>query len=157
MDKTTEEIAQDYIAMGHSVSLITDIIAGDAMADDTAEDKQGAVDRNVEHLELMVAKDYWTDEDMTAVNSAITAGNGYTAQGENMTEQSNIIKIYDKEYDQSAFDANQKLIVSHIKVLQQKVTNLRFELDQASVAQDAFINKLVASLDKPVVEEKDVG
>ena len=25
----------------------------------------------VEHLELMVAKDYWTDEDMTAVNKAI--------------------------------------------------------------------------------------
>jgi hypothetical protein len=40
MDKTTEEIAQDYTAMGHSVTLITDIIAGDAMADDTAEDKQ---------------------------------------------------------------------------------------------------------------------
>ena len=33
------------------------------MADDTAEDKQGTVDRNVEHLELMVAKDYWTDEE----------------------------------------------------------------------------------------------
>ena len=79
MDKTTEEIAQDYIAMGHSVTLITEIIAGDAMADDIAEDKQGAVDRNVEHLELMVAKDYWTSESMTAVNSAITAGNGYTA------------------------------------------------------------------------------
>ena len=79
MDKTTEEIAQDFTAMGHSVTLITDIIAGDAMADNTAEDKQGCVDRNVEHLELMVAKDYWTDEDMTSVNSAITAGNGYTA------------------------------------------------------------------------------
>jgi len=74
-----------------------------------------------------------------------------------MAEETNIIKIYDKEYDQSDFDAQQKLIVSHIKVLQQKVTNLRFELDQASVAQDAFINKLVASLDEPVVEEKDVG
>jgi hypothetical protein len=49
------------------------------MADDTAEDKQDCVDRNVAHLELMVAKDYWTDEDMTAVNSAITAGQGYTA------------------------------------------------------------------------------
>jgi hypothetical protein len=73
--KTTEEIAQDYTAMGHSVSLINAIIAGTQMADDTAED----VDRNVEHLELMVAKDYWTDEDMTAINSAITAGNGYTA------------------------------------------------------------------------------
>tara|TARA_R110002072_G_scaffold5930_1_gene36356 strand:- start:499 stop:741 length:243 start_codon:yes stop_codon:yes gene_type:complete len=78
-ERTAEEIAQDYIAMGHSVTLITDIIAGDAMADDTAEDKQACVDRNVEHLELMVAKDYWTNESMTAVNSAITAGNGYTA------------------------------------------------------------------------------
>jgi len=77
--KTKEEIAQDFTAMGHSVTLITDIIAGDAMADDTAEDKQACVDRNVEHLELMVAKDYWTNESMTAVNSAITAGNGYTA------------------------------------------------------------------------------
>jgi hypothetical protein len=77
--KTTEEIAQDFTAMGHSVTLITDIIAGTQMADDTAEDKQGTVDRNVEHLEIMVAKDYWTDEDMTAINSAITAGNGYTA------------------------------------------------------------------------------
>ena len=79
MDKTTAEIAQDYIAMGHSVALITDIIAGNAMANDTAEDKQGCVDRNVEHLVLMVAQDYWTNESMTAVNSAISAGNGYTA------------------------------------------------------------------------------
>jgi hypothetical protein len=78
-EKTAEEIAQDYTAMGHSVELINAIIAGTAMADDTAEDKQDCVDRNVAHLELMVAKDYWTDEDMTAVNSAITAGQGYTA------------------------------------------------------------------------------
>mgnify|MGYP000128762580 CR=1 FL=1 len=81
MDKTAEEIAQEYKAMGDSVTLINDVIAGNAMTNewDTSEDKQACVDRNVEHLELMVAKDYWTDEDMTAVNSAITAGNGYTA------------------------------------------------------------------------------
>jgi hypothetical protein len=79
IEKTTEEIAQDYTAMGHSVDLINAIIAGTQMADDTAEDKQDCVDRNVAHLEIMVAKDYWTDEDMTAVNSAITAGQGYTA------------------------------------------------------------------------------
>jgi len=79
MDKTTEEIAQDFTAMGHSVALITDIIAGDAMADDTAEDKQSCVDRNVEHLEIMKAKDYWTSESMTEVDKAITAGKGYTA------------------------------------------------------------------------------
>ena len=77
--KTAEEILQDFTAMGHSVTLITDIIAGTSMIDESAEDKQGAVDRNVEHLELMVAKDFWTDEDMTDVESAITAGNNYTA------------------------------------------------------------------------------
>ena len=79
IEKTAEEIAQDYTAMGHSVDLINAIIAGTQMADDTAEDKQDCVDRNVAHLELMVAKDYWTSEDMTAVNAAITAGQGYTA------------------------------------------------------------------------------
>lgn len=76
---TSEQIAQNYTAMGDSVDLINAIIAGDTMADDDAADRQDCVDRNVEHLELMVAKDYWTDEDMTAVNAAITAGNGYTA------------------------------------------------------------------------------
>ena len=76
---TSEQIAQNYTAMGHSVDLINAIIAGDTMADDDAADRQDCVDRNVEHLELMVAKDYWTDEDMTAVNAAITAGQGYTA------------------------------------------------------------------------------
>ena len=77
---TAEQIAQNYTAMGHSVTLINDIIAGTAMAEDDAADKQDCVDRNVEHLEIMVAKDYWTTEDMTAVNAAITAGNGYTAE-----------------------------------------------------------------------------
>jgi len=76
---TAEEIAQHYTAMGHSVDLINAIIAGDAMADDDAADKQDCVDRNVEHLEIMVAKDFWTDESMTAVNAAITAGKAYTA------------------------------------------------------------------------------
>ena len=78
-DLTTEDIAQNYSAMGDSVSLINDVIAGNAMADDDAADRQDCVDRNVAHLELMVAKDYWTSEDMTASNAAITAGNGYTA------------------------------------------------------------------------------
>jgi len=77
--KTAEEIAQDYTAMGHSVDLINGIIDGSQMAGEEAEDRQSAVDRNVEHLELMVAKDYWTSEDMTAVNAAIVAGKAHTA------------------------------------------------------------------------------
>ena len=79
MSRTAEELAQDYAAMGHSVDLINAIIAGTQMADDDAADRQDCVDRNVEHLELMVAKDDWGSEDMTAVNAAITSGNGYTA------------------------------------------------------------------------------
>jgi hypothetical protein len=78
-EKTAEEIAQDYTAMGHSVDLINGIIAGSEMIGYTDQQKQDCVDRNVAHLEIMVAKDYWTDEDMTAINSAITAGQGYTA------------------------------------------------------------------------------
>jgi len=78
-DRTAEQLAQDYSAMGDSVAVITDIIAGDSQADDSAEDRQGCVDRNTQHLELMVAKDDWGSEDMTATNAAISAGNGYTA------------------------------------------------------------------------------
>ena len=77
--KTAEDILQDYTAMGHSVELINGIIDGSKMEDESATEKQDCVDRNVEHLEIMVAKDYWTTESMTAVNSAITAGNSYTA------------------------------------------------------------------------------
>jgi len=78
-DRTAEQLAQDYSAMGDSVALITDVIAGNCMADEDAADRQGCVDRNVEHLALMVAKEGWGSESMTATNAAITAGNGYTA------------------------------------------------------------------------------
>ena len=66
---TADEIAQNYTAMGHSVDLLN---AGkpEGMEDDEWTD---TVSRNVEHLQLMVAKDFWTTEDMTAVNAAIAA------------------------------------------------------------------------------------
>jgi len=76
---TAEEIAQHYTAMGHSVDLINAIIAGDQMEEDDAADRQDCVDRNVEHLQIMVAKDFWGDEDMASANAAITSGQGYTA------------------------------------------------------------------------------
>lgn len=77
---TAEQIAQHYTAMGHSVDLINAVIAGEQMADESASERQDCVDRNVAHLEIMIAKDFWTDEDMTAVNAAITAGKAYTAE-----------------------------------------------------------------------------
>jgi len=66
---TVEEIQQHYVAMGHSVDLLN---AGQPEGMDDA-DWAETVSRNVEHLQLMVAKDFWTTEDMTAVNAAITA------------------------------------------------------------------------------------
>ena len=80
MTRETDQIAQDYSAMGDSVDLINAIIAGNQMADESAEDRQACVDRNTQHLELMVALKDWGSESMTATNAAITAGNGYTAK-----------------------------------------------------------------------------
>jgi len=79
MARTTEELAQDYTAMGHSVELINAVIAGSQMADEDASERQACVDRNVEHLELMKAKTDWGSESMTATTNAIAAGKGYTA------------------------------------------------------------------------------
>jgi hypothetical protein len=66
---STEEIAQHYSAMGDSVDLLN---AGQPTDMEDA-DWTDTVSRNKEHLELMVAKDFWTDEDMTAVNTAISS------------------------------------------------------------------------------------
>lgn len=76
-DQTPEQIAQHYSAMGDSVWLVNAIIAGEQMADSDEEDKRDTVERNVAHLELMLAKDFWTTEDMTAVEAAIAAGKAY--------------------------------------------------------------------------------
>jgi hypothetical protein len=66
---TVEEIQQHYVAMGHSVDLLN------AGQPEDMEDADWAdtVSRNVEHLQIMVSKDYWTTESMTAANSAIAA------------------------------------------------------------------------------------
>jgi len=66
---TAEEIAQHYSAMGDSVDLIN---AGQP-EDMSDEDWADCLSRNVEHLRIMVAKDFWTTEDMTAVNAVLEA------------------------------------------------------------------------------------
>ena len=67
---TPEEIAQHYSAAMDSVNLINDLMAQDSRNDE----EQDTVARNVEHLQIMVAKDFWTTEDLTPLNNAITAG-----------------------------------------------------------------------------------
>lgn len=78
MDELTpEQIAQHYRALGDSVWLVNAVINGETMKGASAAEKKSTVDRNVAHLEMMRAKDYWTDEDFTAVDAAIAAGKAY--------------------------------------------------------------------------------
>ena len=67
---TPEEIAQHYSAAMDSVNLINELMAQDSRT----TEEQDTVDRNVDHLEIMVAKEFWTTEDLTPLNNAITAG-----------------------------------------------------------------------------------
>ena len=66
---TPEEIARHYSAAMNSVDLLN---AGQPEGT-TDEDWADTVSRNVAHLEIMVAKDFWTDEDLGPFTAAITA------------------------------------------------------------------------------------
>jgi len=64
--QTPEQIAQHYSAAMDSVNLIN---AGqpELMSD---EDWADTVARNKEHLKIMLAKDFWTTEDLTPLQTA---------------------------------------------------------------------------------------
>jgi len=63
---TAEEIQRHYNAALDSVNLLN---AGqpEGMTD---EDWADTVKRNKEHLEIMLAKDFWTNEDLTPLSQA---------------------------------------------------------------------------------------
>ena len=63
---TAEQIAKHYSAAMDSVNLIN---AGQP-EDLTAEDWADCLARNKEHLVLMLAKDFWTTQDLTAIRAA---------------------------------------------------------------------------------------
>jgi hypothetical protein len=63
---TAEEIARHYSAAMDSVNLIN---AGQPEGM-TAEDWADTVSRNKEHLKIMLAKDFWTTEDLAPLQAA---------------------------------------------------------------------------------------
>ncbi len=65
-DITPEQIAQHYSAAMDSVNLIN---AGKPEDMDDA-DWADCLSRNKEHLRIMIAKDYWTTEDLTPLQQA---------------------------------------------------------------------------------------
>jgi hypothetical protein len=60
-----------------------------------------------------------------------------------METKSNVITINGTEYSQDDLDDSQTYLINQIKDLQGKSANLRFQLDQVTVAQNAFTNSLI--------------
>ena len=63
---TPEQIASHYSAAMDSVNLIN---AGKSEGMDDAE-WADCLERNKEHLRIMIAKDWWTDQDLTPLQQA---------------------------------------------------------------------------------------
>ena len=64
-----------------------------------------------------------------------------------MTEQkTNVITIDGKEYNQEDLSQDQNYFINQIKDLQTKAASLKFQLDQVTVAQNAFTNSLIQSV-----------
>ena len=64
---TAEEIARHYSAAMDSVNLIN----GTKPENETDAEWEATLQRNKAHLEIMVAKTYWTTEDLTPFHNAI--------------------------------------------------------------------------------------
>ena len=67
---TAAKIAQNYSAALDSVTLINALMD----LSSRTEEETATVARNVEHLQIMVAKTYWTSEDLDLLNDAVTRG-----------------------------------------------------------------------------------
>jgi hypothetical protein len=61
-----EQIAKHYAACMDSVNLIN----GQKPEQTTDEEWAATVERNKEHLTIMLAKDFWTTEDLSAIQAA---------------------------------------------------------------------------------------
>lgn len=64
--QTPEQIAQHYKAAMDSVNLIN----SGKPAQMTDADWADSLSRNKEHLKIMLAKDFWTTEDLTPLQTA---------------------------------------------------------------------------------------
>ena len=74
-----------------------------------------------------------------------------------MSEQTaNVITIDGKEYKEEDLSQDQNYFINQIKDLQAKGASLRFQLDQVTVAQNAFTNSLIESLKSEDKEDDEV-
>jgi hypothetical protein len=74
-----------------------------------------------------------------------------------MSEQvANVITIDGKEYSQDDLTQDQSYFINQIRDLQTKAGSLKFQLDQVTVAQNAFTNQLIQSVKTEDKEDDEV-
>jgi len=66
MEATLEQIEKHYSAAMDSVNLIN----GEKPESMSAEEWADCIARNKEHLKIMLAKDFWTDQDLAPIEAA---------------------------------------------------------------------------------------
>tara|TARA_R100001086_G_scaffold211552_1_gene127559 strand:- start:751 stop:1032 length:282 start_codon:yes stop_codon:yes gene_type:complete len=88
---TADEIAEKYKGMLDCVTMIESLAVKKLWEDSdplvanangagwTDEFRKKIVSNNVDHLEMMLKQSYWTSEDMTSVNKAVTDGKAFIA------------------------------------------------------------------------------
>tara|TARA_R110002074_G_scaffold384872_1_gene565777 strand:- start:179 stop:403 length:225 start_codon:yes stop_codon:yes gene_type:complete len=64
---TPEEIATHYRSAMDSVNLVNDLKALPSLT----KEQTVRLKANVDHLEIMLSRDYWTDEDLTPFTDAV--------------------------------------------------------------------------------------
>jgi len=68
-------------------------------------------------------------------------------------EKTNVVTIEGKDYKPEDLTKDQAYFVNQIKDLQDKSSNVRFQLDQITVALNAFTNSLIESVKEEEVVE----
>lgn len=67
---------------------------------------------------------------------------------------SDMITIDGKEYKPEDLDETQNYLIAQIKDLQAKSAKIRFDLDQVTIAQNAFTNQLIQSVKNEEIVER---
>lgn len=68
-----EQIAQHYSAAMDSVNLINDIKAGKYNEIIKPQEKADVLERNAAHLEIMLEKSFWTNENLQPLRDAVSS------------------------------------------------------------------------------------
>ena len=64
-----QQVEKHYLIAVESADLVNSLCASSG--------DRGVIQRNVDHLKIMVAKDFWDDQDVGLLNDAILTGEEY--------------------------------------------------------------------------------